>query len=288
MKQKTVQNLLLALVCMAAFSAQAQKNNGTVQLIKGQKLQVDNTINSLTTMEMMGQQMEMNSDALMLHQVEVKDKKDTAYSIAFTLTKMTTNGSIMGQTYSFDSDKQIDRDSSEMGKMLIGQLNVPQQTQINNKGQLINQKKPDAPVEMGENPMLGMMKMMTGSGTDFAATELFQVVPAGAKQGDSWSDSLIMVGLKTYRTYTIKEIRNNVADISIAGTQTTSKTLEQMGSEINLTIESKLSGESKVNMKTGMIQQKKFVIDGSGNADAMGLSIPLTMKVTAATVVKSL
>ena len=60
MKQKTLQNLLLVLVCSISFSALAQKNNGKLELTKGQKLQVDNTLNSVATMEMMGQQMELD------------------------------------------------------------------------------------------------------------------------------------------------------------------------------------------------------------------------------------
>lgn len=288
MKQKTVQNLLLAIACIPVLSAQAQKNAATLHLTKGQKIQVDNTLKSVATMDMMGQSMELNSDAVMINQVEVKDKKDSSYTIASTLTKMTTNGSVMGQSYSFDSDKKQDRDSSELGKMLKDQLNVPREIELNSKGQLVNKQKTDAPAESGANPMMGMMKSMTGSGTDFAAAEVFQVIPSGAKQGDTWIDSANADGIKTYRTYTLKEINDNIATVSITGNQTTNKTIEQMGSEINLTIEAKLTGESKVDMKTGMIQQKTFVVDGSGAADAMGQSIPLTMKLTSTIVVKSL
>lgn len=288
MKLKTLQNLLLVLVCMTSFSVHAQKNNGKLELTKGQKLQVDNTLKSVATMDMMGQPMELNSDAVMVNQVEVTDKKDSSYTIASTLTKMTTNGNVMGQSYSFDSDKKQDRDSSELGKMLKGQLNVPREIELNSKGQMVSQQKTDAPAEAGGNPMMGMMKSMTGSGTDFAATEVFQAIPSGAKQGDTWSDSIIADGVKTYRTYTIKEINNNIAAVTLAGNQTTNKTMEQMGSEINLTIEAKLTGESKVDMKTGMVQQKTFVVDGSGSAGTMGQSIPLTMKLTSTIIVKSL
>jgi Family of unknown function (DUF6263) len=288
MKQKTLQNLLLTAACIITFSAGAQKNSSVLQLTKGQKLQVDNTVKSTATMDMMGQQMELNSDAVMTNQVEVKDKKESSYTIASTLTKMTTNGSVMGQTYSFDSDKKQDRDSSDLGKALKDQLGVAKEIELNDKGQLINQAKTDTAVEAGANPMMGMMKSMTGPGTDFAATEIFQVIPAGAKQGDTWSDSATMDGIKTYRTYTIKEISNNIAAVSITGNQSTNKTVEQMGSEINLKMEAKLTGESKVDMKTGMVQQKTFAVDGTGSADAMGQSIPLTMKLTSSIVVKSL
>jgi hypothetical protein len=288
MKQKKLQNLLLALASVMSFSAHAQKTSSRIELTKGQKLQVDNTLNSVATMEMMGQSMEINSDASMLHQVEVKDKRDTSYTIASTLTRITTTGSMMGQTYSFDSDNK--QDTSELAKMMKKQLNVPMEMELKNDGKLLNQNKTDAPAQEDANPMMGMINTMTGSGNDFnnTVTEMFLALPSGVKQGDTWSDSLIGDGVKTYRTYTIKEISNNIAAVTLTGKQTTNKKIEQMGSEVNVSLEAKLSGESKVDVNTGMVQQKNLTVEGSGNADAMGQSIPLTMKVTSVTTVKNL
>lgn len=288
MKLKALHNLFFLFFLLGAFPAIAQKNKAVLQLNKGQKLQVDNTINSVVSMDLMGQAMEINSDAFMLHKAEVKDKKDTAYVITATLTKMTTNGSMMGQSYSFDSDNKKDRDSSDLGKMLKDQLDVPNEMELNSKGQVINQKKIDAPAAPDANPMMGMMKGMAGSGTEFAIAEIFQVIPSGVKQGESWSDSVILEGVKTYRTYTMKEITNGIATIAISGNQKTTKAMEQMGSEINLSMDSKISGECKVDTKTGIVQQKNMVVEGTGNVDAMGQSIPLTMKVTSTLVVKNI
>jgi len=290
MKRRILQNLIVAACCLTAFTANAQTNNGKIQLTKGQKLQVDNTLNSVATMEMMGQSMEINSNASMLHNLEVKEKKDTSYTVASTLTKMTTTGSMMGQSFSFDSDKKQDRDSSELGKALKNELNVAKDVELNTEGKLLTKNTTPAPAPASNNPMMGMVNTMTGAGNDFnnAVAEMFQVIPLNAKQGDSWSDSLIGDGIKTYRTYTIKEINNNIAAVTLSGNQTTNKTLQQMGSEVILSLEAKLSGESKVDIKSGMVQQKNFVVEGSGTADAMGQSIPLTMKVTSVTSVKSL
>jgi len=289
MKLKTLQNLFFLFLCLSALPAAAQKNKGGLQLNKGQKLQMDNTINSVINMDLMGQSMEINSDAFMLYQAEVKDKKDTSYTIASTLTKMTTSGTMMGQSYSFDSDNKKDRDSSDLGKMLKDQLDVPKEMELNSKGLVVNKKTTEeAPVTADANPMMGMMKGMAGNGTEFALTEVFQLIPSGTKQGDSWSDSVILDGVKTYRTYTLKEITGNIATIAVSGKQTTAKMMEQMGSQINMAMDAKITGECKVDTKTGIVQQKNLVIEGSGAADAMGQSIPLTMKVTSTLVVKNI
>jgi hypothetical protein len=289
MKSKAFQTLFFLLASAVTFSATAQTAPGKIHLNKGQKVQVDNTITSVISMEMMGQSMEMNSDGMMLYKVEVKDKKDTSYNISSTLTKMTNNGSMMGQSYSFDSDKKKDLDSTEMGKAIKKELNVAKEIELNNSGQQVNQKMIDISEDAGQNPMMGMMKTMSGAGAAFSSvTEIFQALPAGAKNGDSWVDSSIADGLKSYRSYTIKDVTNNIATITITGNQIVNKTLEQMGSAINLSMQAKLSGEAKIEVNSGVVQQKNFTMEGAGNADAMGQTIPLTMKVTSITNVKNL
>ena len=58
--------------------------------------------------------------------------------------------------------------------------------------------------------------------------------------------------------------------------------------EVNVTMDAKLSGEAVVDITTGIIKQKTFTMEGTGNADAMGQAIPMTTKVTTVTTVKNL
>ena len=289
MKQKNLQRLFILAACIGSFSANAQTSSGKLSLTKGQKLQIDNTAKTVTSMEMMGQSMEITSDIVMLKQVEVKDKKDTSYTIVSTITKMTTNGSAMGQTFAYDSDKKEDS-ASEIARALKGQVNVPQEIEVNYKGNVSGTKKDVAKDADGGNPMMEMMKSMNGSGPDGnnPAADAFQVLPSGKKAGDTWNDSTIAEGIKTYRTYTMKALQGNEATVTLTGKQQTNKTVENQGMEVNVTMEAKLSGEAVVDIATGIVKQKTLTVEGTGNADAMGQSIPMTTKVTTVTTVKSL
>ena len=287
MKQQNLHRLFFLACCIGTLPVSAQTSSGKLSLNKGLKLQVDNSVKLVSTMELMGQSMEITSDAVMLKQVEVKEKKDTSYIISSIITKITTNGNAMGQSFSFDSEKKEDYDT-EIGKAMKGQVNVPQEIELNHQGMVTTVKKDTASTD-SDNPMMDMMKSMGGGAYDEnSGADAFQVLPAGKKNGDTWMDSVITEGIKTYRTYTIKEINGNDATVTLSGTQQTSKKVENQGMEVNVTMEAKLSGEAVVDMSTGIVKQKTFIMEGSGSADAMGQAIPMTTKVTTVTTVKSL
>jgi hypothetical protein len=282
--------LLVATVISFSIVSNAQIATGKLLLNKGQKMQINNTVKSVTSMELMGQSMEMTSDAAMTNQVEVKDKTNEAYTVTNTLIKLATSGSAMGQDYSFDSDKKEDLET-EMGKVLKNQINVTKEMEFNTTGKLGTVKKTEglAPAEKG-NPMIDMMKNMSGGGNDESGgtSDIFMVLPAGKNVGDSWSDSTIGEGVKILRNYVLKSIKGNEATLTLTGTQSTNKKMEQQGMEVLVALESKLSGELVIDTATGIVIQKSFVMDGTGSADAMGQAIPITTKITSTTAVKNL
>jgi hypothetical protein len=91
-----------------------------------------------------------------------------------------------------------------------------------------------------------------------------------------------------YNYYTLKSVNGNNATIQLTGKQMISKKMDQQGMEINVKMESILSGEGIVEMTTGLLQQRKTVLDGTGTAELMGQSIPMTSKITTTTTVKKI
>ena len=275
---------------ISVVSTAQTATSGKLLLSKGQKMQIDNTVKSVTSMDMMGQSMEMTSDAAMVNQVEVKDKANEAYTVTNTLTKLVTSGSAMGQDYSFDSEKKEDLES-EMGKVLKNQINVTKEMEFTTTGKLGNIKKvAETETEAKGNPMVDMMKSMSGGGNDESGgtSDIFMVLPVGKKVGDTWSDSTISDGIKIYRNYLLKNIKANAATLTLTGTQSTNKKMEQQGMEVIVALESKLNGELIIDTTTGVVISKSFVMDGTGSADAMGQAIPITTKITSTTLVKNL
>lgn len=280
---------MLPAICLLGVTASAQTASGRLMLAKGQKIQIDNNIKSVINQEMMGQSMEITIDANMVHKLEVKDKKTSSYLLSSTLTKLTTNGSAMGQEMKFDSDKKEDLES-ETGKALKDQLNVTREVELNDNAKVINavKKEPKAPSTTPQ--LMDMVNNVTGGDADESngANAAFEVVPAGKKAGDTWSDSTITSDIKTYRNYTLKEVNGNNGTVVLTGKQTTKKKMEQQGMEINVSMEAKLSGEGIVDMTTGLLKQRTMVMDGTGSAEVMGQSIPVTTKVTTTTTVKTI
>lgn len=279
--------LLLGTSLIINASASAQSSSGKLTLASGQKFQIDNNIQSVINQEMMGQSIEIKIDANLVHQVEVKDKKDNSFLLTSTLTRLSTKGEAMGQALNFDSDKKEDMET-ETGKAVKDQLNVTKEVEINENAKVINGVKIENKPSAG-GQLMDMVNNMTGGGSDesHGANAAFEILPAGKKAGDSWSDSTITDEVKTYRNYTIKEVKGNDATIILTGTQTTRKKVEQQGMEIDVKMEGKLSGEGVVDIATGIIRERTTIIDGTGSAEMMGQSIPVTTKVTTKTSVTS-
>ena len=279
--------LLLAGCCIFTVNTNAQ-TSGKLLLVKGQKIQIDNNIKSVINQEMMGQAIEIIIDANMIHQLEVKDKKTGSYMLSSTLTKLTTNGNAMGQEIKFDSDKKADIES-ETGKALKDQLNVNKEVEIDENAHVINGIKKDVKAAGGVQ-LMDMVNNITGGNADESngASAAFEILPAGKKIGDSWTDSTITDELKTYRSYTLKQLTGNDATITLNGKQITKKKIEQQGMEINVNMEGKLSGEELVDISSGLVKNRTLVMDGTGTAEVMGQSIPVKTKITTTTNVKKI
>ena len=278
--------LLLTALCFITIHTIAQNSVGKIILTKGQKIEINNNTKSVVSQEMMGQAIEITVEANMVHQLEVIDKMSNSYLIASTLTKFTTNGSAMGQEMKFDSDKKEDMES-ETGKLMKDQLNVTKEIEINEMAKVIKTTTKSAPSASG-GQLMDMINNMTGGYADESngSGSAFEIIPAGKKIGDFWSDSTIMGDIKTYNSYTLKSITNNIATLELKGKQLINKKMEQQGMEINIKMEAKISGEGIVDMNTGLLQQKTTLIDGNGSAEVMGQSIPMSSKVTTVTTIK--
>jgi len=280
--------LLFAATGILTIQSFAQTTTGKLALIKGQKIQIDNEIKTVSIQEMMGQTMEITSDAKMLYEVEVKDKKPSSYLISTKLTKVVSSGSAMGQEMKFDSEKKEDLES-ETGKAFKDQLNVSMEAEYNENALVINAPKKDTEASSG-NEMMDMMKKFAGaSGAEMnGASAAFTIIPSGKKTGDTWSDSLITDAVKTYTTYTFKSLDGKNATITSTGKQYTKMKVEQQGMEINISMDGTVSTEGIIDISTGLIKQKTTTLNGTSTTEVMGQTIPGTTKVTTTTIVKPL
>lgn len=261
----------------------AQQPAGKLILAKGQKMQLDNSVKTILKLEMMGEQMEMTADMAMQHHIEVKDKTDSSYFINSTLTKLKSSANAMGQIKSFDSEKKEDVEG-DGGKMLKDVLNVTKQTEYTQQAKIINHTADTVSSPANADVMNLLNCMLNGEANEGNSTaEVFLLVPFGKKPGDSWADSSTSEGIKVFRNFTLKSVLGNKATVAVTGNQVTNKKIEQMGMEAFINLNSSIIGESVTDINTGILQQKTMSMDGTGTAEMMGQTIPVTAKIVADT-----
>ncbi len=287
MKQlKTLFTAMLCTAVVAAFSQNKTELNKPV-FKAGQKFQTSNIVKTTSKMEMMGQEMETKADVAITRLFEIKKQNGNLYNVAATITKMATTAEMMGQSMSYDSDKKEDA-GTEIGKLLKDKINVPADMEMNDEGKItpLKKEKKDSADAGG---IAAMMESM-GAGADETALtdDMFINIPKNLKAGDTWSDSIIAEGTKTYRDYTVKSLEGSDAVLTISGKQTLDKKMETNGMEMTMLMESKLTGEMTADTSTGVIKQRLLVSEGSGNLEMMGQQVPMTTKVETTSTTMSL
>ncbi|MEO6720197.1 MAG: DUF6263 family protein [Ferruginibacter sp.] len=281
MKFTKTSYLLLPAFCIFALTGIAQTVPGKMVLSKGEKILINNDVQVVGSQEAMGQTIDITSTAKMAHEVLVKDKKPGSYILSTTLTQVKSSFEGMGMTKTFDSDKKEDVEG-EQGKLFKDQLNVSEDAEYDQTGHVISTDKKDVAVA-GTNPMLDMMKKM--SGPSGPASAAFFVIPSDKKVGNTWSDSLVYEGSKTYTEYNFKALNGNTAIVTSTGKQSTNMKMEQQGMEMTVSMEATISSEGTVDISTGLIQQKTSTVNGTTKTEVMGQTIPGTTKVTTITTV---
>lgn len=277
-----IAGILVSLIITTTVTAQSK-----LDLKPGQKFETENKITTTSTMEMMGEQT-IKGDVTVIRQLEIKNKKEKTYKVASTITKMTTAIDAPGQNISYDSDKKEDT-ASMFGQLMKDKINVPAELEMNDEGKIIPLKKEDNLSTGNASGMEAMLKNFSGGADETMLTDdMFITVPKKIKVGDTWSDSIIAEGSKTYRDYTVKSVQGKEAVVTITGKQLTDKKMENQGMEMTLTMDSKITGEMTVDTNTAVIKQRAITIEGSGDMGMMGQQIPMTTKVEMNSATKNL
>jgi len=264
----------LLFVSVISFAQNTEK----IALKKGQKFMQQISGNVVISQQVMGQSIDSKIDMASVNTIEVKDIKDTGYSLTYTITKLKMNMSAMGQDMNYDSDKK-DNDST-MGKSMSKLLNNPKNVDIDLMGKVTNTTK-DTNDTISDGDMMAGLQSMLGN------PDAFLVIPK-AKVGYSWSDSVNKDDTKSNTTYTIKELKGNDATVSVKGTMQVSQKAQAQNMEFTSNSTGSFNGDLIVDIKTGVVKQRNSTVETTGTVDIMGQQIPMTTKVTSESIVKSM
>ncbi len=278
-KMKKIFLTLTLFTCVAGFS-QVTK----LVLKKGQKFEVTTVNKVISESDVMGQTMESNIENTIVETYEVKDVSGNAIELQKTITKLKANMQVMGQDMNYDSDDK--NATGQMAEAFSGLVGKEKNLQIDGNGNITREaEKDEAEISLMES--VGAMGQQTG---------LTLLNPALLNQnlvvGSSWTDSSLIVvdqlKTKVNGIYTLLSKQGNSATFQYEGKQLVEGNMEQMGQSMAMKGTNEVKMTIILNIDNGVISEVSNTIDGKTNIEAMGMTIPATIKSTITTTVKAL
>ena len=275
---KRIKIILPAALFFVTASTIAQTKS-KLKLPENKKYQVVNTLQSNSTTNIQGQSMESAVNVSSTYDIEVKGKSGSDYNLSSTISKLTTNMTMMGQEIKFDSENKEDMDGP-FGSALKDFIGKPKAMKMDASGKVTFDEKDTAMSEIAKQLHL----TQNAFGTQLA----FLALPEKAKVGATWTDKTDNEGISKTTNYTIQNITGNIATVSFDSVDSVATSMEQNGMEISVKTSGKSSGEEKVDLKTGVIQSGTTKADATGTVSAMGQEFPMSTKITSTTTVTEL
>lgn len=101
------------------------------------------------------------------------------------------------------------------------------------------------------------------------------------KIGDSWTVDTKMqmsMPIETITQYTLKEVKDGIAILSVKGTLISKGNFEAMGNKMETDLRGTNSGETSIDVKTGIVQNSHLRVELYGKMKSMGQDIDFEMQ----------
>jgi hypothetical protein len=287
------QLFLLVLVSFSLIGF-AQNADNKLSFPKGKKLEMVSQTKAVITQELMGQPMEMNVTSSVTRSFDVEEVTKNTATIEHKIKRIQLSFDAMGQSQTFDSDKEQDL-KSDMGKTIEKSLKNKYTMTVDENGNILSVKSdddnPNVPKENNQSDMMGNILSQFTEGLDIPKAgdaSSFKILPNGTiAKGQSWTDSL-QQGEKGLVKYTVSEITGSEIFIDYTANGIIQKTQEAMGMQATVNLKNKTSGKITLDKKTGLLKQKTMTTEGAGTVDMAGQSVPMTNKITGSITVNGL
>lgn len=276
--------LLVAVAC--TLNATAQKVNNKLTFKKGQKLEMVSQVNSVISMDMMGQSIDTKIDATITRLFDIADvAKGGETTIEHKMKRMQMKFDVpMQGTQSFDSDNEADM-KGEGGKMADKAMKNKYTMTLDHTGKITAVKadddNPNKSTDSSEqaDPMSGALAQIA-SGMELPKTgdmSEFKILPDyEVKKGQSWTDST-----KDSKTvYTLSDITTSDIIIDYTEDASSQRTQDAGGMEISMSSKDKTTGKIILDKNTGLLKERTATTDSQGTMEMMGQSLPMNTKVT--------
>ncbi|HEX2608173.1 MAG TPA: DUF6263 family protein [Flavisolibacter sp.] len=270
----------------------AQKVSNKLMFPKGGKLELVTETKKSNSAEVMGQSMESTVSTTLTESYDIEDAGANGATIEYKIKHLVLNANGMGQSQSFDSEKQGDRDG-ELGKLLEKSLKNKYKMTVDPYGKVVTVKVDDDnpnDKNAAQDPMAGMVAMQLGFNPTVPKpgdVTSFKILPAReVGPGDTWVDSASTEGTKRTTTYKVNSITADEVLLDYTENVDVNSTQQIMGQEAAIKSTDKATGQIRLDRKTGLLKQKTATIDNSATIEAQGMSIPSSGKTTITVTVK--
>lgn len=277
-----MRNTLVIISVLISGFASAQNIARKAVFTKGQQFEKTGSVKMNMNMEMMGQSMEVINTTSMTSSIVVKNASDKDYQVTNTVTRALASVNAMGQEMSYDSDKKEDS-TNELGKVLSKKVGKAVNLTVDKKGFITTTDAPkDETLAKALDVMGGMGEGVQTEPNIIGSTfEVIADLPKDRtlKVGDSWADSVIASDGKNrlVNQYKITGIAGDEAQVAIEQLVSKSGTMEQGGQQMNMTLNAKGKGSYTVELSSGVVKKRTYLIEGAGTMEMAGMSIPFTM-----------
>ncbi|HSB92733.1 MAG TPA: DUF6263 family protein [Flavitalea sp.] len=271
-----MKKVFLFLSLVSVLSVSAQKVSKKISLDKGQQIEQQTKTAVNMTQEMMGQSMEIKMESNATNLLDVTNNSASGFDITNTLKRVLMNMNVSGQETKFDSDKKEDMDG-QLGAAFRNKINKPKGFTVNKDG-VVASIKDTAKSE--EEDMIGGMLNATEETAGAAFTAVANIPAAGAKVGDSWSDSTNVNNARTVNRYTLRQVSNGEGIVDINSDMNVSREMERQGMTMQMELKGTSVGEYVFDVNSGLVKSRKALTKATGSVDVMGQSIPLTIETT--------
>jgi hypothetical protein len=270
----------------------AQKVNNRLTFQKGQKLEVLVETNKNSSIEIMGQTMETKVTSAITEVLDVEDAGKEGATIEHKIKQVKFNLTNPMQSQSFDSEKDADR-NGEIGKMLEKSIKNKYTMTVDPTGKITSVKVDDDNPNDKSKDMADMADLLSAQlGLNMGVPTVgdassFKILPDNqVGVGDTWTDSSSSEGQTKKTTYTVKSITDGEVLLDFTELLNVNTTQQIMGTEATIKTNDKTAGTIILDRATGLLKQKKAIMEEEGTMEAQGQSIPMKGKTEITVTVK--
>lgn len=260
-------SIIVAALFAVAFTTNAQ----APKLPVGTKFKVVTESNNITSMSMMGQDIELTNGSKLYQNYELKSVSGAGYHLATAITRIAGSVSAMGNEQNYDSEDA----SLKSNPMVAEQLKVLNKqidyTIENNK--VVNTASATGSDVL--NALLGQ-----SNGTSDQAKYFLTLPAASIKASYQWSVIDNKPEAATESLFVIADVNDTDISVNVLTNVKLSNTLNQNGMEIKQNTQGTIKLKRIYDAKTGLLKSETGTGGLKGTMNVMGQDAPIDLKVT--------